>query len=547
MKGVIKTKELIYACLISCAIGFMLFINEPITLYANNINDFWFDFYVLIFPSLLFFSLTTIILFIIFTAFFFLSKKTALKKTYYWAIIFAIFCFLCAYIHSNFLAGFLPPLDGTNPDWSSKTANIISIATCAIIAIALIVSIKKAGYHKTIKYASTLVAAIVFILFLSLASTAMTTDVFKPKEFIATSTTKNINLISNRNNFVILLLDAVDSVQFDKVVSANESYQQALKDFSYYPDTVSAYSYTRDSIPFIFSNTWNENQTSFAEYSTNAYNNSEFFKKLSEKGYNKNFYEYELTWNNQKATEFNNIESPSSGSIKKKALLKQEIKYILYKSLPFPLKYLSKIETLDFSETKPINDVFQWDNLIFYNDYLRRPTEKTDQNYFSFIHIEGGHTPFNVTENLEPIPENDGTYEQKLEANMKIIENYLNRLKNNNAYNNSTIIIMADHGFWYGTSSRANPILYIKGTNEKHNKMTVSQKQISFEDLSDAFIELLNNKKSDEIFENIPTSGRIRRHIYNGFGEEDRLIEYNQTGNAWEDKKLQPTGREYNL
>jgi hypothetical protein len=106
---------------------------------------------------------------------------------------------------------------------------------------------------------------------------------------------------------------------------------------------------------------------------------------------------------------------------------------------------------------------------------------------------------------------------------------------------------MADHGFWYGTSSRANPILYIKGTNEKHNKMTVSQKQISFEDLSDAFIELLNNKKSDEIFENIPTSGRIRRHIYNGFGEEDRLIEYNQTGNAWEDKKLQPTGREYNL
>ncbi len=547
MKGVIRIKELFYACILSCAISFMVFLYEPITLYANNVNDFWFDFYVLISPSLLFFALSTVALFIIFTIAFFLSKKTRLKNIYYWTLLLATFCFLCAYIHSNFLAEFLPSLDGTNPDWSSKTANIVSIAICIIIAITLIILVKKTGYQKSLKYTSILNLAIVFILFLSLASTAITTDVFKPKEFIATSTTKNINLVSNNNNFVILMLDAIDSVQFNKVVSANKSYQQTLKDFSYYPDTVSAYSFTRDSIPFIFSSTWNENQTSFAEYSTNAYNNSEFFKKLSEKQYNKNFYEYQLTWNDQKATEFSNIESPSSGAIKKKALLKQEIKYILYKTLPFPLKRLSKIETLDFSVTQPANDIFQWDNLVFYNDYLKRPVEKTDQNYFGFVHIEGGHTPFDITENFESIPDSNGTYGQKLEASMKIIEAYLNRLKENNAYDNSTIIIMADHGFWYETNSRANPILYIKGANEKHDKMTVSNKQISFEDLSAAFIELLDNKKSDEIFKDIPTSGRTRRHIYNEFGSEEVLVEYNQTGNAWEGSKLQPTGNVYRL
>lgn len=547
MKGVIKTKELIYACLISCAISFMLFLYEPITLYANNMNDFWFDFYTLISPSLLFFTSATILIFIIFVIVFFLSKKTAFKNLYYLVIIFAIICFLCAYIHSNFLAGFLPPLDGTKPDWSSKTANIISIGICIIVTITFIVLVKKTDYRKVIKYSSTLVMAIVFILFLSLTSTAITTDVFKQKEFIADSTTKNINLISNEKNFIILLLDAVDSVQFNKIVSSDNSYQQTFKDFSYYPDTVSAYSFTRDSIPFIFSGVWNENQTPFDEYSTSAYNNSDFFKKLSEKEYNKNLYESELVWNDQRATEFNNIENSSIRDIKKKALLKQEIKYILYKSLPFPLKHLSKIETLDFSETKPVNDIYKWDNWIFYNDYLKRPLEKTNQNYFSFTHIEGGHVPFNITENLEPIPGNDGTYEQKLEADMKIIKEYLNKLKNNSAYDNSVIVIMADHGFWHKTTSRANAILYIKGINEKHNKMIISKKQIAFEDLSPAFIELLNDKKSDELFGDIPTSGRIRRHIYNGYGAEERLIEYNQTGNAWEDDKLQLTGKEYNL
>ena len=77
--------------------------------------------------------------------------------------------------------------------------------------------------------------------------------------------------------------------------------------------------------------------------------------------------------------------------------------------------------------------------------------------------------------------------------------------------------------------------------------MVVSDKQISYADLYNGFIELLDNKSSTEIFKDIPTEGRIRRYLYNGFNEEEHMYEYEQTGHAWEADKLKPTGREFDL
>lgn len=550
MKGSSKFNQLKPAIVLSCAISFMFFLYEPITLYANNINDFWFDFYALLQPSLLFFLLSSAILFFFFFALLIISQKTPVKNLYHWVLLLTTFCFICSYIHSNFLAGFLPSLDGTAPDWGDVPANLVSIIVCIVVAISIIVLTIKSGYKKSLTYLTFLDLAIMLLLSISLISTSLTTDIFKPKEFVATSTTKNINLVSNNRNYMILLVDATDSVQFNKIVSKNESYQNTLKDFSYFPDTVSGYAFTRDSIPFIFSGKWNENKTPFSDYSTDAFNTSKFFSELSKQNYNKNFYDYDFIWSDPKAMDFNNIIDTSSESIRSTSLLKQELKYILYKTLPFPIKFLSKIETLDFSRTRQTENDFKWDDLVFYNDYLKRPTEKTDENYFQFIHIEGAHVPFDIDENLEPLPEANGTYPQKLEATMKIVAAYLERLKQNGAYDNSTIIIMADHGYWYerrNEESRANPILYIKGVNETHTKTHASNKQISYEDLSDAFIELLNGKQSTEIFSNIPASGRIRRYIYNGYGAEEHMLEYHQTGNASDDSGLQPTGEEYNL
>ena len=83
-----------------------------------------------------------------------------------------------------------------------------------------------------------------------------------------------IFLQSNLNNFLILLVDMEDSKTFDKVLRENKK-EALFKDFTYFPDTLSAYPFTRESIPYIFSGNWYEAQTSFADYYNEAMNKAE--------------------------------------------------------------------------------------------------------------------------------------------------------------------------------------------------------------------------------------------------------------------------------
>ena len=518
-------------------------------MYANNINDFWFDFYTLIKPTSIVFLLSFVGLSIFFTIVYLISLKTKKKNFFLIVFLIAIFCFICAYIHSNFLSGFLPSLDGTTFDWSDPAANASSIITCVVVAAALIFCAIKLGLTKTAKYSLYATLAIFAMLSVSLISTIATTAVLEPKDFTAVATSKNLNVASNQKNFMILLLDAVDSTHFNKVVESNSEYQEALKDFSYFPDTLSGYTFTRDSIPFIFSAQWNENEKPFNEYSTEAFDNAKFFDELANKNYLKNFYDIDFTWQSRKALGFDNIDSLGKDA-KFTTFVKQEIKYILFKTLPFPLKRFSSIRTLNFNAAQQVNEnveAFTWWDTNFYHTTLKQPITKIDDKYFQYVHIEGGHTPFNISTDVEEIPEEEGTYEDKLKASMKIIEAYLGRLKQNDVYDNSTIVILADHGFWHAGTSRVNPILYIKGVDETHDKMQVSEKQVSYKDLPQAFIELLSDKNSTEIFTDIPTSGRTRRYLDNLFKSEDHMKEYTTTDNAWKTESLKPTGKEFNL
>lgn len=548
-KKITKNKSFLLAFVLSFATSFNIFLYEPLTMYANNIEDFWFDFYALFGPTLLLFFIAFLFFIIVLLLVRLLATKLKRPNIYYITIVISSLCFVCLYIHSNFLTSFLPSLDGETLDWGDSSANIISIVVCLTVATVGIFSLVKFKPLKTSKYCFYTICVIVAMLFVSLLSTLLTTDIFKSKDVIANSTEKNLNLISSENNYLVFLVDAVDSVNFNKIVNSNTDYQKALKDFSYFPDTVSGYAFTRDSIPFIFSGEWNENKVSFPEYSTNAFDNSKFFDKLSENNYNKNFYDTDFTWNSTKVLDFDNVIAVERNP-KKLSLLKQEVKYYLYKSLPFPLKRFSKIDSLDFVATQPSQEYprFSWSDVNFYHNYLKQPLTKTDQNYFQYIHIEGGHVPFDTSKDVTKLPNEDGTYEDKLEATMKVISAYLQRLKDNDAYNNATVVILADHGYWHNDSAnRSNPILYVKGHNEKHSQMHISDKQVSYVDLCNMFIELLDGKPSTKLFSDIPTEGRIRRYLLNTFNHEEHMEEYEQTDKAWNYNTLKPTGRTFDL
>ena len=106
------------------------------------------------------------------------------------------------------------------------------------------------------------------------------------------------------------------------------------------------------------------------------------------------------------------------------------------------------------------------------------------------------------------INELDGTYEQSAQATMVGAMDYVEHLRNSEAYDNTVLIVMSDHGYngSLGQSGEATwmrqcALLLIKGRNEHHDTMQISQAPISFEDLQEAYTRLLDGKQSTAAFD----------------------------------------------
>ena len=538
-------KNLIPAYILAFVVSFMLYIYEPILIYSTNFNDFWFDFKAMMGVIPIYFAILFVGLSIGYTALYFINKAFSKKiQIYKVVLIISYVLFMFVYIQGNYLAGELPTLDGTTINWSDYTTqNIISLVVLAVLTIAEVVAIIKLKYEKVEKANNYITIAIFVMLLTSLISVMFTPGLYREK-IVANSTTRNINNASTDKNFFIFLVDAVDSGEFASVVKECEQYKSTFEDFTYYPDTVSAYLYTRDSIPFIFSGEWNENETEFVDYYNDAFNNSKLLKELNEQNYQMNFYEYQIQASSRKLEDFANIDIYNK-EVNTTSFFKQLTKYVLFKYLPYSLKPYSHIETMNFEYAKEVEETeqFNWSNDIAYHLIKNNEIEKIDNKHFQFLHIEGGHVPFDYDENVNKIPKEQGTYRLKLKATLNIIDAFINRLKQNNVYDNSAIIVMADHGYWASTG-RQNPILYIKGINE-HHEMITSEIPVSYEDLVPAYLQLLNGDTSDKLFQNLDPN-RVRRFIENAFEGEDHMIEYEVRGKAWDSSAIVETGREFN-
>ena len=518
-------------------------------MYSSNVDDFWFDIYTLFSCNIIYFVISIILIVFIYTLIYCIGnifKNT--KNLYNILLLIGFVFFIVSYIQGNYLSSSLPVLNGDTIIWSNyKTQMIISAILLLVAIIAVVICTIKFKYEKVINILKYITLAILIMLLVSLISTCLTKKCFVRKTYPSTATTKNISNYSSNKNFIIFLLDAVDSKRTQKIIDENPEYQNIFTDFTYYPDTVSGYVFTRDSIPLILSGIWSENKTDFATFSNEAMDQSRLLEMLKEKKYNINIYDEEIKYNTENAKVVKNFSFDNN--IDSYKYLKQELKYDLFKYLPFYLKKFSKIETMDFIGTRKMVDdnMFSWENTVFYNNYLNQNVKLNNQNEFKFIHIEGGHTPFDCDENLQPL-NNNGTYEQKVQACLKIIDKYLNYLKENNVYDNSVIIVMADHGYEYETEHtlfRQNPIFYIKGINEKHEARTSNEK-VSFDYLMDIYKNLLDDKESSNALDNIDNSGPRRLLLHETYNY-DHLTEYMQYGVARDYSTTIATGNKFYL
>lgn len=542
MKEKLSFKEFSASLIMFFTLAFMLFIYEPIVAYSSNVNDYWFNFKTLVLNNLLIFIGVLLSFSVLSFIIYFVSKKLKKEIIYNIYLMIVFIVFIATYIQGNYLAGSLPTLDGSPIIWSDYTKqSLISIGMWLVLIVINIILYKKLSkeYTSIVKYVSLAVFA---MLSVSLVSILLTNKEIYVEKGSYTATTDNINQISKNQNFLMLVVDMADSKTFNNVLK-NMGKEELLKDFTYYPDTLSAYPFTRESIPFMLSGEWFVEQDTFTNYYNDVMDNSKFLKTLRDKNYDINIYESELGWTNEKALDVNNIKVVNF-EIDKSNLFKQEFKYLSFKYLPFNLKKYSQIESLDYTLCRKsdldTNNIYKMENDFVYDELNSLKTQKN--NYFQFLHIDGGHYPWDMNKDFEKIE--NGTYEEKIESSIVVIEKYLDRIKESGQYDNSVIIILADHGNnGYDPVGRQNPILYIKGINEKNIKMKVSDKKVSYDDLNQSiYYDLLDGKKSDDLLTNIDKN-RKRRFIW--YKDYDKLYEQVLDGHAWETDKLKNTGKKY--
>ena len=544
-------KQLLPGLLVAIAVSFLVFLYAPVDLYCSNISEFWFDFSTLLITALGMFAVCFAVLMIVYLIAWLLHPVV-----YRIALVGGLALFICTYVQGNFMIDRLPALDGNAIWWGKydilrKDTLILWAVVLTLVVIAAIV-LKKKKFDNAVMFIS---GVMTLMLLVTACSTILTSGAWKQKVHIHTST-ENEFAMSENENFVIFVLDTADSREFSSLLEEYPEYREIFSDFTYYENMMGNYSCTMNAVAYILSGEWFRNEQSVQEYLDEVYLRSPLWEELRSRGYRIDLYEDDIrTTDESVADNFDNVFHTKVRPSSYLKLAKQELKLIGFRYAPYDLKRFCMVREVAFNELKvSVPDgttagIFTEDNMAFKEALAESGVVvNQEQNNFKFIHLEGAHAPFIYGKDMDYIP--GGDYRQNMEASVTLAKNYIQALKDSGAYDNTAIIVMADHGYngkgdetdrdaWL----RPSPMFLVKGRQEHHNTMQISEAPVSYEDLSQAYLRLMDGKQSDALFDWKEGDIRERRYLRYSFSEMNHMVEYSQKGHAQNLDTMELTGR----
>lgn len=520
-------KNILIGCIcLSAATFFMFCVFAPTELYFNNRSEFFYDVFIMLPPMLCLFAalsaLSSIVLIL-------------LGRTKVFDLIFGAYsaAYIAAYIQGNYLVKDLPHLKGGVLNWNDYPAQRISSIILWVVVFAVVFLVfRKIKRKKFVKLITGVSIFISLILLVTLITLGISSGGFAKKEIFAnTATSENMLNLSSDHNFLILVLDKVDAGEVKAIFDNDPEYRDTYEDFTFFTNAEAGYPYTHHSIPLMLTGVWYEKQSSFSDYVNSAYMESPILKELEDRGYEMGIYETDFPVNSEVASRFDNQASCERGISSWPRFCTWEMMMVGYRYAPFDLKRFCYIYTDSFNSLKIIPDgleLFDEDNKFLWDKLGSEKPVIVKDNNFRFIHISGAHEQ-HYDENMNYVDE--GTYEDACRSSLKIAGKYIDMIKAAGVYDNSVIIVMADHGRL--DPMQQNPILFIKGVNE-HHEYREDEAPISYDDLMEAYLRLLDGRSSSEVFDAREGDKRERRILFQDDDDNPQEImqEFIQTGHA---------------
>ena len=539
-----KIKECKAGIALSLCFSFLLMIYAPLEMFFYNIDDFWFNFSTILPVCLgLFLAVwvTGSLLFVL--------LDVMNKNLYRVGIVGGFVALISTYVQGTFLINQLPPMDGTDIDWGQyQIENYKTTVLWFIVLICCLLVIKFAKTSFFLKLTEGVSVFLFLVLLSSIIFSGFMTSGYKSKDMLL-ATDRGEFEFSEDTNFLIFVLDAVDAGTVSKILETDGEAREVFTDFTYFDNVVCAYPFTKYSMPFILSGKWYKNEKTPTEYFREAIQDSPFLQKI-ESQYKMEIYSDSISViAEENEGRFANMVPDYSCVSSYQKFVKGVIKLAGIRYAPYPVKEICYNVLERFEQARGVEEsvdeerIYTWNNKELCQRIKDEEVSYTSEKVFKLVHVQGAHVPYQYNKNVEQIK--NGTYLGNVEASITVASRYLNQLKESDVYDNSVIIIMADHGYsMEGLEGRQNPILFIKGIGERH-EMETSSIPVSYDDLQDAYQLLLRGESSRDIFPWEENQIRQRTYLLYKAEEDEKMYEYITEGNASETEKLKPTGREF--
>ena len=532
-------------CFLTCLFtSVSFFLIGPVNLYISNASEF--AFYLTDILAVL--LLCTVLCFAVLFSVCCLIKKRKPRSVFSAVVLGVGFGF---FIQSTFMSGGYGQLNGQAIDWSSMVGRGLLNTTIWILCISIPVSIaKNAGKGKRFQFQKLLSGGVLGIQVLSLLVTVLVSGSIKPSQGDFVISTSDAFTLSEKKNVVVFLLDNFSSELYAEIINEDASYQEKFDGFTYFPDTSGAGCTTKGSLPFILTGMWNENSMKYNDYLNKGYDN-ELYKSLNELDYDTRLFVEKKYVGSESIDYFDNMyRAKASVSVGKTTGLMY--KFTAFTHMPHFLKPLFWFYTGEFTETvqAPDSDLKLTPDPTFYKS-LDNNGISVNADYagaYRFYYLSGAHSPFNMNEEAEAVPSGSVDMKQRAKGALKIVSTYLEQLRQNDLYDNTMVIVLADHGNWEADVV-FNPMLFVKPFASETKGITVSNAPISYVDLMPTQLEAITGKDAGTtVFEVEEDQERERRFLFyawDGSWDSDYLPdlhEYMIYGNIRNIASRIPTG-----
>jgi len=339
--------------------------------------------------------------------------------------------------------------------------------------------------------------------------------------------------LSSDENIVVFLLDRLDTDYMDEVLEEYPELYNQLNGFTFYKNNMSEYPTTFPSACKMLTGHYYTKGQSHLNYWSEAWGNHIVLDELKENGFTINLVlDTSVTYGKISEIEnrTDNLRSADELNLNLVGTVRTSIGLSLGRLLPYLFKntILRAVEPafgttfykLQIPKGQENLGISAKGDLNFYNYIKSNSFSVSDKKVFNFMHLNCSHVDFDKNiraggyhfNSSKGTIEGEGNYVETTRACFEILNTYFKQMKENNVYDNTTIILLGDHGrqfVFQNENSSTTTGLLIKPKNADGDLKINSKAELSNEyfgnsllDFADldyegiSYDDIINNKVS---------------------------------------------------